>query len=203
MVVFMDLTSTAVKAQFPPCSEYLFLSKVVSCRAPIRLHWAAHFSPVHCHWPALHTLGGSRVKQWNGESESRKKKTGKETQETLLTRCCTSAVFCPLSGMCAYGGNKDNLLFLDIVLGGGKDLVDTHSPRHTLLCTVPWLQQAQVAGETHSLGDRRTRSLKTPDLWDTHDLEGQKTEWVEESGPNHYHTYFCILQTLQCCWQSA
>ncbi len=96
--------------------------------------------------------------------------------------------------MCAYGGNKDNLLFLDIVLGEGRGLVDTHSPRHTLLCTAPWLQQAQVAGEMHSLGGMRTHSLKTPDPWDTHDLEGQKTEWVQESWLDHYHAYLSILR---------
>lgn len=59
------LTSTAVKGQSPPCSIYLLLSKVVTCSTPIRLHWAAHLSRVHCHWPALHTL----VKKKNRESE--------------------------------------------------------------------------------------------------------------------------------------
>ena len=51
-----------MKGQSPPCSEYLFLSKVVTCNAPNRVHCPAHFSTVHCHWPAMHTLGEWRVK---------------------------------------------------------------------------------------------------------------------------------------------
>lgn len=52
----LKLTSTAIKGQSPPCSKYCFLSKVVICSAPIRVHWPSHFSRVHCHSPVLHTL---------------------------------------------------------------------------------------------------------------------------------------------------
>lgn len=76
--VFQNLTSTAVKGQSPPCRVYLFLSKVVTCSAPTRLHWAAHFSPVHCHWPALHTLGGLK-----GHKGNRQRQRCKRPKETL------------------------------------------------------------------------------------------------------------------------
>lgn len=92
-------------------------------------------------------------------------------QTVFHTSCCISAVSCPLTGRSFCDGNKDNRLFLDRVLGEGRGPVDTHSPPRTPPCTVPWLQQDQGAVEMHSLGDRRTHSLKTPDLLDRHDLE--------------------------------
>lgn len=179
MLYLIYLTSMAVKAQSPPCSEYLFLSKVVTCSAPIRLHWAAHFSLVHCHCPSLHTLGGSRVKYMEIKWV---RGTGIENQSKgesfLHTKYCISAWWCPRAGGCVCDGNKDNRLFLDTFLGEGTGRGDTHSPPHTPPCTARWLQQEQEAGQTHNWEDRKTRSPKTPDLWDTHDLEGHRKNWL-------------------------
>lgn len=95
----------------------------------------------------------------------------------IQTRCCISAVSCPLTGRCVSGGNRDNRLFLDSVPGEDRDLVDTRNPPRIPPCTVPWLQQAQAAEEMYKLGDRRTYSLRTPDLWDRRALYRKKQSY--------------------------
>lgn len=198
---FVCLTSTAVKEQSPPCSEYLFLSKVVTCSAPIMLHWAAHFSLVHCHRPAPHTLEGLRVKKrregWRVQKKRMVMSERLRKHTVSLTRCCISAGSCPLTGRCVCGGNTDSRLFLDRVPGEGRGPADTHSPQHTPPCTGSRLQQARGAGETHSWGDRRTHSPKTPGLWDRHDLERQRKRVGAEY--NISLTCFSIMCTIQSC----
>lgn len=126
-------------------------------------------------------------------------KGGIQTRYTL-TKCCISAVSCHLTGRYVCDGNKDNRLSSDRVPGEGRGLVDTHSPLHTPPCTGPWLQQAQGVAETHSWGDRRTHSPKTPDLWDRHDLgamqgrhSGEKLCDESEKGRKSCH-YTALLR---------
>lgn len=108
-----------------------------------------------------------------------------------LTRCYISAVWYPQAGGCVCGGNKDSCLFSDRCPGEGRGLEDTHSPPHTPPCTGPWWQRVPLAEERSSWGDRRTRSLKTPDLWDT---PGLQTE--EKMGENMVQPIFSVCAQM-------
>lgn len=111
--------------------------------------------------------------------------TGKDS---LLTRCCISVVFCPLTGMCVCDESKDNHLFSDTFPGENRGLEGTRILQHTRPCTGPWLRGAV---EKYNWEDRRICSLKTPDLWDRHGLKGQIKE-----GKQHYYNVILIRTIL-------
>lgn len=84
-------------------------------------------------------------------------------QSCLPTMCYTSVWWCLLWRTCGVCRSTDSRLVSSTDRRAGRDPEDIHTHRRTRLCTDP----TPGGEETSSWGDRTTRSLRTPDRWDT------------------------------------